>query len=198
MKFLITLLTLVCIVSADTTSKYENATLTSDVKNFTVTSTVAGKQGTETMKVGYYVKKLTEKSSGKSVYQLHGNCYLNNLDVTGYTTSKQRVTSCIIGIYGTVGKNGPDQTLTIVDAMVLGATWSVAKPAATTWKCTDKFQSDGGPLKYTTDTGTDPNNCMANAAQSKLTVADKKVNMNYHFHRDFFAPQTKAKTDLDL
>ena len=48
MKFLITLLALVCIVNADANmtmdaSPYEAAFLVSDVKNVTITSTVAGK-----------------------------------------------------------------------------------------------------------------------------------------------------------
>lgn len=55
--------------SIDTTSPYEKDYLTSAKTNFTVTATkAADKSGTETVTVGYYVKKLTEKATGKSVY----------------------------------------------------------------------------------------------------------------------------------
>merc|ERR1712166_218179 len=124
MKFLKVLFGLVALVTADAAmdmaSPYEAEFLTSEKKNFTVTAAPgasATKKGTGTVTVGYYVKKLTEKATGKSVYQLHGNCWVTGMDTTGFTASTSRDVSCAIGLYQTGSKT---------DVMKLSSKWSVA------------------------------------------------------------------------
>ena len=99
MKFLKALFGLVALIKADTSmsahaADYEADYLTSETKNFTVTPTSGTtKHKDETVMISYYVKKLTEKITGKSIYQLHGNCYINNMDLTGYANGADKRTN---------------------------------------------------------------------------------------------------------
>jgi hypothetical protein len=73
---------------------YEADPLVSETKNFTVTPPAGKQVAKETVMVSYYVKKLTEKTTGKSVYQLHGNCYVNDMNVAGFSKTVVNKNAC--------------------------------------------------------------------------------------------------------
>lgn len=105
MRFLKAIVGLLALVSCDadmnsSSVKYEDNALTSDKVNITITATPSSaSQKKENVIVQYYTKKLTVKDTGKSVYQLHGDCFINGVSIKGYTATTARSTTCSIGIF---------------------------------------------------------------------------------------------------
>ena len=95
MKLLSTILALLSLANCDTTPDKVDSKI-SETTTFEVTSSTKGK---ESVKVNYYTKQLTDKKTKKTQYESHGNCYVNDLDITGYDHTIERKFTCEIGLY---------------------------------------------------------------------------------------------------
>ena len=139
--------------------------------------------------VSYYVKKLTEKTTGKSVYQLHGNCYVNDMNVAGFSKTVVNKNACQIALY---------QTGTIKDAMSLQTSWALGGTPANTWACVDKFAVAN--TYSTDDKKMHSNNCMMNPEKSTVTTdtTTNLANIKYHFHRDFVVASSTQDLALSV
>ena len=61
-------------------------------------------------KVSYYIKKYVDNDTKAETYELHGNFYVNNIDVSKWTSTSTNTVSARIGLY---------QANTAVDWMLL-------------------------------------------------------------------------------
>lgn len=132
--------------------------------------------------IDYYVKKFVDNQTKNARYELHGNLWVKDLDVTSW---KDTSSYTISGRIGLKTDNSP-----ITDWMLLKFT---TQNGQQTWTCEDGYSRKGSST-YTKDTVTE-SNCMADVKKSEWEIEDEKddndqvvkreAEMQMHWMRQF-------------
>ena len=105
---------------------------TFETKISTTTTVDITKSKEGQVKLNYYTKKLTDKKTKKVIYELHGNCYIYNLDVTGYDDATERTVGCEIGL-------GDKDSTVQIDYMKLSSKFKLSDTDTVVWDCQDGY-----------------------------------------------------------
>jgi hypothetical protein len=126
MKYFLALLGLISLANCDATHDSSKDKMETQVSK-TVTLPVNVVNEGE-VKINYYTKKLTDSKTKKVSYELHGNCYLFNLEVAKYNMTVERTVSCEVAL----SEESPPK---VVDAMILSSKLKLNAPDKAVWAC---------------------------------------------------------------
>ena len=125
MKYFLALLGLISLANCDATHDSSDKMESQVSKTVTMPVNVVNEGD---VRINYYTKKLTDPTTKKVSYELHGNCYLLNLDVAKYNMTAERTVSCEVAL----SEESPPK---VVDAMILSSKLKLNEPDKAAWAC---------------------------------------------------------------